>query len=136
MKNRHRGFTLLEVLIAVAIVGILASLAYPSYLQYVIRASREGAQSQLLELANVQEKIYLNSSAYSSSITGSYTGRSDGGLGVATGKTADGNYTLSVTATTHTFTLTATPVSGAPTAGDGNLAVNEAGVRTWGSKSW
>jgi type IV pilus assembly protein PilE len=135
LPSRARGFTLIELLIVLVIIATLAKIAYPSYTQYVVRTSREAAQSQLLELANLQEKIYLNSSAYSSTIGGTYSGTAAGGLGT-TGKTADGKYTLSVTATTNTFTLSATPVSGTNQYGDGDLSVTQAGVRAWGSKTW
>jgi type IV pilus assembly protein PilE len=135
LPSRARGFTLIELMIVLVIIATLATIAYPSYTQYVVRVSREAAQSQLLELANLQEKIYLNSSAYSSTIGGTYNGTAAGGLGT-TGKTADGNYTLSVTATSNTFTLSATPISGKISYGDGNLSVTEAGVRAWGSKTW
>ncbi len=133
---RHRGFTLVELVIAMAIVAILVRIALPSYQAYIVRSSRQSAQSELIALANAQEKIYLNSSAYSSSVTGAYTGQSTGGLGVTTGKSRDDRYTFSVAAAATTFTLTATPVAGTPQAGDGNLTITETGARTWGSKTW
>jgi type IV pilus assembly protein PilE len=101
-----------------------------------VRGSRQAAQSELVKLATAEEKIFLNSNAYASSITAAYTGQSTGGLGVTGGKTRDGRYTFSVSATATTFTLTATPVSGTPQASDGNLTINEQNVRTWGSKTW
>jgi len=138
--SRSRGFTLIELMIALAVVAILVRIAFPSYQAYIVRSSRQAAQSELVELANAQEKIYLNSSpsAYTTSVTGAYTGQSTGGLGVTSGKTKDGRYTFTdpIVATATTFTLTATPVTGTPQAGDGNLTITETGKRTWGSKSW
>jgi len=134
--NRSRGFSLIDVLIALAVVAILLRIAYPSYVSQIVRSSRQAAQSELVGLANLQEKIFLNSSAYTTSVTGGYTGQSTGGLGVTSGKSKDSRYTYSVAATATTFTLTATPVTGTPQAGDGNLSITEAGVRTWGSKTW
>jgi type IV pilus assembly protein PilE len=145
-KRGSRGFTLIDLVIAVAIVAILLRIAFPSYQAYIVRSSRQAAQSELVALANAQEKIYLNSSAYTSSVAGAYTGQSTGtgGLGVnMTTKCGTANvskdcrytYTLSnVTATT--FTLTATPVTGTTQANDGNLTITESGARTWGSKTW
>jgi len=142
-RSRHRGFTLIELLIALAVVAILVRIAFPSYQAYIVRSSRQAAQSELVALADSQEKIFLNSSAYSSSVTGNYTGQSGGGLGVAAtttcttaGRSKDCRYTFSVAATATTFTLTATPVTGTPQAADGNLTITEAGKRTWGSKTW
>jgi type IV pilus assembly protein PilE len=134
---RSRGFTLIELMIALAVVAILVRIAFPSYQAYIVRSSRQAAQSELVALANAQEKIFLNSSAYTSSVTAAYTGQSTGGLGVTSGKSRDSRYTYTVAATATTFTLTATPASGTPQAGDGNLTINETGQRTWGSgKTW
>ena len=62
--RRKKGFTLIELVVAVAIIGILTAIAFPSYRNYVIRSSRSAAQTELLQLANLQEKIYLNSNGY------------------------------------------------------------------------
>jgi type IV pilus assembly protein PilE len=132
----QRGFTLIDLVVAIAIVAILTRIALPAYQAYIVRGSRQTAQSELVALANAQEKIFLNSNAYTASVTAAYTGQSGGGLGVTSGKTKDSRYTLSVAATATTFTLTATPATGTPQAGDGNLTITEQNVRTWGSKTW
>jgi type IV pilus assembly protein PilE len=134
--HRARGFTLIEIMIVVAIVGILAAIAYPSYTEYVRRSSRQAVQAELVELSGLQEKIFLNSNAYSNSITGAYDGGSGGGLGVTSGRSKDGRYTLAVTVDGASFTLTATPVSGSTQAGDGNVSITSTNVRLWGSKPW
>lgn len=135
--SRNRGFTLIDLVIAMAIVAILIRIAFPSYQAYIVRSSRQAAQSELVTLANAQEKIFLNSSAYTGSVTGAYTGQSTGGLGIASGKSKDGRYTFSLSnVTATTFTLTAAPVSPGPQASDGSLTLNEAGTRLWGSKPW
>ena len=136
VRRGSRGFTLLELVIALAIVAILIRIAFPSYQAYIVRGSRQTAQSELVTLANAQERIFLNSSAYATNVTAAYTGQASGGLGVTSGKSKDNRYTYSVAATATTFTLTATPVAGTPQAGDGNLTINEQSVRTWGTKSW
>jgi type IV pilus assembly protein PilE len=133
---RQRGFTLIELVVAVAIVAILAAIALPSYRGYVTRGSREAVQSELVELAGVQEKIFLNSNAYTNLVTNAYTGASTGGLGVTTGRSRDSRYTFSATVTGASFTLTATPVSGSTQASDGNLSIDSQGQRLWGSKTW
>ena len=134
--HRHKGFSLIELMIAVLIVGILAAIAMPSYKSHVIKASRAAAQTELLELASLQEKIYLNSSSYTASMTAAYTGNSTGGLGKTTGLTTDGKYTLTVAAPGQTYTITATPVAGKTQAGDGNLSISENGQRLWGTAAW
>jgi type IV pilus assembly protein PilE len=142
-RRGHRGFTLIDLIIALAIIAILIRIAFPSYQAYLVRSSRQSVQGELVALANLQEKIFLNSNAYASSPITAYTGQSAGGLGLpassnptTAGKSKDDRYTIAVTATATTFTLTASPKAGTPQVGDGNLTINEQGVRAWGSKSW
>ncbi|MGH8808016.1 MAG: type IV pilin protein [Noviherbaspirillum sp.] len=62
--NLHRGFTLLEVLVAVAIVGILAAIAYPSYTESVRKAKRTEGRSALLQLMQQLERFYSQRNTY------------------------------------------------------------------------
>lgn len=64
MGRTHRGFTLIEVMIVVAIVGILAAIAYPSYRDQVRRSNRTDAYNALLAIANAQEKFYMDNNSY------------------------------------------------------------------------
>jgi type IV pilus assembly protein PilE len=137
---RPTGFTLIELLIAIAMVGILLTIALPNYVRYTVRASRAAAQSELLALAALQEKIYLNSGTYAYSVTNGYNGTASAtnGLGKTTGKTQDAKYSLSldITAPSQTYTLTATPMPGTPQAEDGSLSIDQSGKRLWASASW
>lgn len=120
-------------MIAVVIVGILASIAMPSYNRYVIASSREAAQTELLQLAAIQEKIYLNSNSYATAadVTGAYDGQATGGLGW-TAKTKDGKYSLACNACTQNyFSIEATPVVGTAQAGNGTLIIRSSGQRLW-----
>jgi len=67
-KTRH-GFTLIELMIAVAIVGILAAIAIPSYTSYVQKARRTSAKTALLDLASREAKYYSTNNAYTNSMT-------------------------------------------------------------------
>jgi type IV pilus assembly protein PilE len=133
-----RGFTLIELMVAVAIVAILATIALPSYRNYMVRSSRAAAQAELMDLASLQEKIFLNSNAYTGDVAAGYTGNATGGLGKTSGTTKDGYYTITASVGTGstTYTLTAAPIAGGRQDGDGSLSITESGKRTWGTGSW
>jgi type IV pilus assembly protein PilE len=69
MKRGQRGVTLIELMMVVAIVGILMAIAIPSYRRYVVRANRTDAKVALLQTAANLERCYTNSTPYSYSGT-------------------------------------------------------------------
>ncbi len=62
--KRGRGFTLIEVMITVAIVAILAAIAYPTYQNHVIKTRRKAAEACLMELAQWMERYYTTNMTY------------------------------------------------------------------------
>jgi len=64
MQMKLTGFSLIELLIALAIVSILATLCYPSYQQYVLKSYRAEAMTQLLQLASAQEQYLADYGSY------------------------------------------------------------------------
>ena len=135
-KRLQSGFSLIELMIAVGVIGVLAAIAIPSYTQYAIRSSRQAAQSELVILASIQEKIYLNSNAYASNVIAPYSGSFSGGLGVTSGKSRDGKYMFSVTVSSATYTLIATPTIGSSQSEDGTISIDAAENKIWGNKTW
>lgn len=81
------GFSLLEMLIVVLLLGILSVIAYPAYQQYVLRSYRAEAVTTLLTLANRQEQLLADYGAYSTDLSQ---------LGVPTGESPSGRYLLQV----------------------------------------
>lgn len=67
--NKHRGFTLIEVLIVVVIIGILAAIAMPSYQQYVIRGKRSAAQARMMDIAILEQQYLLANRSYANKAT-------------------------------------------------------------------
>ena len=102
-----KGFTLIELLVAVAIISILAGVAYPSYMDYVLKSKRSEAQSILLDIANRQEMYYLDHHQYASNL------KTELGLSTDPFITENGYYSVSSSSATATidFTLTATAIN-------------------------
>lgn len=106
LSARTRGFTLIELMITVAIVGILAAIAYPSYQQYVLRSARAEAAGLLMEIAGGMERHYTTVGNYNTyALTTS-----------ASPRTGRQRYAISICEVSgQAFTLKATP-TGAQTA--------------------
>src|SRR5690606_16242997 len=67
--GKMRGFTMIELMIVVVIVGILAAIAYPSYRSYVLRANRAEARALLLDIAAREERFFSNNNTYTADLT-------------------------------------------------------------------
>jgi type IV pilus assembly protein PilE len=103
MYRHMRGVTLLELMIVVVIIGILATIAYPNYREFVARAKRNEAKAALLQIAQNQERFYLQNNTYTTDMT-------QLGFPMAGGYITDTeSYSVSVTAAdANDFAATAT----------------------------
>lgn len=123
MKKNH-GFTLIELMITVAVIGILAAIAYPSYLDQIRKARRAEAQAALMNISARQQQMLLDTRSYAATV---------GALNVTIPNTVQNTYaiTLSVgTAIVPTFTATATPSGAQASDKCGALSINQVGSKS------
>ncbi len=126
MQTRSRGFSLIELLVAVAIVGILAMVAFPQFGSQMVKGRRAAAQTFILEVSSTQQQFLLDNRAYAASL---------GALGLTVPTDVATYYTVTLTNVNNnssppTYTVQAVPKAGTSQADDGTLTVNHLGQRT------
>lgn len=123
---RYRGFTLIELMITVAIVAILASIAYPSYQEQVRKSRRADCAGELQLLANAMERSFTLNGTYPGAPPAPFNGGCpiDGGTKVY-------DFAIALGAANTTFTISAAPTAGSPQAGDkcGTFTLTNLGVQ-------
>ncbi|HKE96708.1 MAG TPA: type IV pilin protein [Povalibacter sp.] len=103
--HRNAGFTLIELMITVAIVALLAGVAYPSYRNQVLKSHRAEGKSTLMQVAQNLERCYT--------ATNPYVGCAPSPTQTTWPLTSEhGRYQISITSNATTYTLTATPQAG------------------------
>lgn len=124
MLRLNKGFTLIEIMIVVVVLGILAAIAYPSYGEYVKRANRTEGQALLNDAAARQERFYAQNYKYATTISALYGGSA------TTKKSETGKYTLALSTAGGDggYTLTANAQFTDPKCG--NLALNALGKKS------
>ncbi len=123
-----KGFTLLELMITIAVTGILASVAYPSYQQHMRKAHRTAAQAHLMDITQRQQQFFVDSRSYASSVDD---------LSIQTPREVLDFYTISITPLAGpppSFRVTATPKPSTIQTIDGPISIDHTGEKTPSSK--
>jgi len=129
MKKQDSGFTLIEMMVTVAIVGILAAIAFPAYGRYLVRGNRSAAEGYMLSLAEAQAQYFADARSYTTD---------PAALNLPVPQQVAANYSITIDAPAGpppTFTVTAAPLPGSRQVADGILTINSSGARTPAS-SW
>jgi type IV pilus assembly protein PilE len=127
--KKQRAFSLIELMIAIAIIAVLGMIAYPSYQSYLRKGHRAAAQTFMLDIASRQQQYLLDTRTYASDIPGV--------LKLAPSADLAGRYTFAVVPAAGpppSFVITATPVTGSSQDGDGALTLDNLGNKTPANK--
>lgn len=126
MKINARGFTLMELMVTVAIIAILSALAVPAYSKYAMRGRRSDAINALMAAAAAQEKFYFLNNRYATTAELNLTTSSERYYNITVDQTTNLD-------TSAGYTLLAVPVPGGPQAADTDCAafkLDAQGART------
>lgn len=125
MSNRQQGVTLIELMIVVAIVSILAAIAYPSYTSQLRKSHRTEAKAELLKIQVAQEKYFLSTNSYGTLVNLSLVASGTNYL------TDHGYYQISFSSQdATTYTAQAVPQGGQASDSCGTYTITQTGVRT------
>jgi type IV pilus assembly protein PilE len=130
-RGRARGMTLIELLITMAVVAILAAIAFPSYALFMKKSRRGDAEATLMDIAQREQQYLLDTRAYAPDVVT---------LNTSIPADVSAYYTIQICQTTApcaapggappTFAIIATPIAGSPQAGDFTLTLDSTGVKS------
>jgi type IV pilus assembly protein PilE len=129
ITNKLRGFTLIEIMIVVAVIAIIATIALPAYQSSIRKSKRTDAKAGLVDAAAKLEQYYLDNKSYTTDMTKL-------GFTAASGvDTSDAHYKMTVTASSGCtiaacYTVTAVPQGDQTSDTCGTLTVNSMGIKT------
>ena len=130
-RGRESGFTLIELMITVAVVAILAAIAFPSYAMFVKKSRRGDAEATLMDIAQREQQYLLDTRTFAPDVVT---------LNATIPADVSAYYTIQICQTTApcaapggtppTFAIIATPIAGSPQASDYTLTLDNTGVKS------
>lgn len=123
VSQQTRGFSLIELMIAIVIIGILAAIAIPNFQSYLVRSKRSAAEAFMLDVAGMQERYRLDNRAYAADLAE---------LGATPPPEVSAHYTVVVAPAAPGYTITATPIGGqlAADTACGTLTLTSTGTKS------
>ncbi len=134
-RQLQAGFTLIEIMITVAIAAILMAIAYPNYQQYLVESRRTDAQNALLAFATSMERYHSDNNSYANAHSGTGYPNPPKTTLFPSQTPIDSSakfYNLTLQAADNSsYTLRATPITGSGQQGDGYLELTSIGIKRW-----
>jgi type IV pilus assembly protein PilE len=135
-RKSNRGFSLIELMVVVVIVGVLTMVAYPAYQGFTVKANRAEAKAYLMHLAQKQQLYFNDSRTYAADEDALKVPNNDESERNLVAENYAVAFDLTTTSPVPVFTITATPLPKPPQKDDGVLSIDNTGEKLHAGKPW